>query len=138
MTERPGRRSAGAASMARMTQITPMVPVRSIAEGLAFYRDVLGFVVGLETDIYAFLRRDDVAVRLVRVDADVDLHHPERQQEFYVDVRGLDDLFSELTPALSILPEGRVRAPFDTSYGKREFHVIDGDATLVMFGEAIR
>ena len=54
--------------MARMTQITPFVPSKDLGVSLQFYRDVLGFEVGFLTEcVYAFLRRDDVAVRLIQV-----------------------------------------------------------------------
>ena len=121
----------------RLAQITPFVPCTSLETQIAFYRDSLGFAVGFQTEGYAFLRRDAVAVRLVEVSGDVDLSHPERQGSFYVDVEGLDALYAALKPKLDVLPEGRVRAPFDQAYGQREFHVIDEDCTLVFFGEAM-
>lgn len=121
-----------------MRQITPFVPCASLARQIAFYRDVLGFAVGFEADRYAFLRRDGVAVRLVEADADVDLKSPERQGSFYIGVDGLDAPWAALAPALSELPEGRVRTPFDQDYGQRDFHVIDEDRTLILFGEATR
>ena len=121
----------------RLTQITPFVPCTSLARQMVFYRDVLGFAVGFEAPNYAFLRRDDVAVRLVEVDASVDLSHPEREGSFYIDVRDVDTVYAEMKPRLDPLPEGRVRAPFDQDYGQREFHVADEDCTLIFFGEAI-
>ena len=121
----------------RLTQVTPFVPCTSLEQQLVFYRDVLGFEVGsLAEGIYAFLRRDDAAVRLVQVDEKVDLHHPERQTSFYVDVQKIDAVWEEMQPRLSVLPKGRVRAPFDQDYGQREFHVADEDCTLIYFGEA--
>lgn len=67
----------------------------------------------------------------------MDTHDPKHQQSCYIDVLGLDALYEELKPNLDKLPSGRVRAPFDQSYGQREFHVIDEDALLVFFGEPI-
>lgn len=122
----------------RLTQITPFVPCTSLDRQIAFYRDVLGFRVGYQADNYAFLRRDAVAVRLLEVDRDVDLSHPEREGSFYVDVEGLDALYADMKPALDRLAEGRVRPPFDQAYGQREFHVADEDCTLVFFGEPVR
>ncbi|MEZ5932957.1 MAG: VOC family protein [Alphaproteobacteria bacterium] len=122
----------------RLHQITPFVPCTSLRRQIGFYRDILGFSVGFQADNYAFLRRDDVAVRLVEVDASVDLSHPERQGSFYIDVRDIDALYADLEPRLRSLPKDRVRAPFDQDYGQREFHVSDEDCTLVFFGESIR
>ncbi|MEM9871343.1 MAG: VOC family protein [Pseudomonadota bacterium] len=121
----------------RLTQITPFVPCTSLDAQIGFYAGILGFDVGFRADNYAFLRRDDVAVRLIEVWGDVDLSHTERQGSFYIDVHGLDALFAALKPNLDTLDAGRVRAPFDQDYGQREFHVSDEDCTLVFFGEAI-
>lgn len=120
-----------------LSQITPLVPCTRLAEGIAFYTDLLGFSATYQTDKYAFLRRDDVAVRLIEVDPGVDLQDPARQQSFYIDVQDIDNVYEQLAPRLADLPRGRVRAPFDQPYGQREFHVIDQDCTLIFFGEAI-
>ena len=121
----------------KLTQITPFVPCTALDRQIGFYRDILGFAVGFQADNYAFLRRDNVAVRLVEVDRSVDLANPERQGSFYIDVDGIDALYSSMEPALKTLPRERVRAPFNQDYGQREFHVADEDCTLVFFGEAI-
>jgi catechol 2,3-dioxygenase-like lactoylglutathione lyase family enzyme len=121
----------------RLTQITPFVPSTDLAAQTGFYRDVLGFTLGFEADNYAFLRRDDVAVRLVEVSAGVDLKDPVREGSFYIDVQGIDALYADMKPMLDRLPAGRVRAPFNQDYGQREFHVADEDCTLVFFGEGI-
>ena len=122
----------------RLTQVTPFIPCTSLETQLAFYRDVLGFEVGyLAEGIYAFMRRDDIAVRLVQVSAHVDLRHPERENSFYIDVDDIDAVWAEMQPRLDGLPEGRVRMPFNQDYGQREFHVADEDCTLIFFGEAL-
>lgn len=120
-----------------LKQITPFVPCTSLDAQIAFYRDVLGFTVGFQADNYAFLKRDAAAVRLVEVWSEVDLKHPEREGSFYIDVEGLDEVYEAMRPALSKLPQGRVRVPFNQDYGQREFHVSDEDCTLIFFGEAI-
>lgn len=121
----------------RLHQITPFVPCSSLDRQIAFYRDMLGFALGFQADNYAFMRRDDVAVRLIQVDATIDLSLPEREGSFYIDVHDIDALYRSLEPRLRKLAEGRVRAPFDQEYGQREFHVIDEDCTLIFFGEAL-
>lgn len=122
----------------RLTQITPFVLCTSLQTQIEFYRDMLGFTVGFQAENYAFLRCDSVAIRLVEVDASIDLHSPEREGSFYIDVVGIDALYEQLRPKLDTLPSGRVRAPFDQEYGQREFHVADEDCTLVFFGEAVQ
>ena len=125
--------------MARCTQITPFIPVADMERAINFYKTCLGFGhTHRMEDNYAFMRRDDVAIRLLKADPDVDLHAPEREKMIYIDVKDVDGLYSSLQPALADLPEGRVRAPFDQEYGQREFHIIDEDCTLILFGEGIR
>ena len=123
--------------MPRMTQITPFVLTSDMDRAIGFFETFLGFATGFRADNYAFLRRDAVAIRLLEVEDDVDLHDPRRQQHCYIDVEDIDGLYAELRPRLEALPEGRVRPPFDTYYGQREFHVIDEDALLISFGQAI-
>lgn len=122
----------------RLALITPFVPCSSLDRQVDFYVGLLGFEVGFRSENHAFLRRDDVAIRLLEVDASIDLRSPERENSFYIDVDGLDALYASLKPRLVTLPDGRVRAPFDQSYGQREFHVIDEDCTLIFFGEPIK
>ncbi|MEM7643060.1 MAG: VOC family protein [Pseudomonadota bacterium] len=118
-----------------LTQITPFVPCADLDRAIGFYRDRLGFRLGFRADNYAFLKRDAAAIRLLEVDSD--LTDPARETSFYIDVQGLDAVWTDMEPALAALPEGRIRAPFDQDYGQREFHVLDEDCTLIFFGEAI-
>ncbi len=120
-----------------LNQITPFIPCSDLSAQIDFYSEVLGFTVGFQADNYAFLRWDNIAVRLVEVDKSVDLRHPERQNSFYIDVSDLDALYASLLPKLSQLPKLRVRAPFNQDYGQREFHVADADCTLIFFGEPV-
>ena len=121
-----------------MYQITPFVPCTSLERQIAFYRHALGFVLTFQAENYAFMRRDDVAIRLIEVDSTIDLSQPERQGSFYIDVHDIDALYEKLEPKLRALPEGRVRPPFNQDYGQRECHVIDEDCTLIFFGEAVQ
>lgn len=121
--------------MFELHQVTPAIPCGSLKTQIVFYRAVLGFRVVFETDTYAFMRRDKIAVRLQEVAAGVDLSVPDRQQSFYVDVQGLYALHEDLKVQLGSLPKGRVRPPFAQQYGQREFHVTDEDCTTVIFGE---
>ncbi len=117
-----------------LTQITPFVPCADLDRAIAFYRDRLGFILGFKADNYAFLKRDAAALRLIEVDADVDLTDPKRETSFYIDTTDIEALWAQMAPALADLPQGRVRAPFDQPYGQREFHVFDEDCTLIFFG----
>lgn len=119
-----------------LRQVTAFVPCKRLKSAIAFYCDVLGFELRFKSERYALVDRDNVAIRLIEVDADVDLSQPAKQQEFYIDVNDIDGVYAQMAKRLLDLPEGRVRAPFVQDYGQREFHVADEDCTLVYFGEA--
>ena len=53
-------------------------------------------------------------------------------------VEDLDGLWAEWAPRLADLPEGRIRAPFEQSYGTREFHLKDPDGFLMLFTQIER
>lgn len=124
--------------MPRLAQITPLVTVSDIKRSVKFYIETLGFVVGFQAENYAYLHRDSVAIRLLTAAEGVDLHVPNRHQSCYIDVENVDGLYETLRPKLDKLPKGRVKKPFQQFYGQREFHVIDEDALLIMFGEPVK
>ncbi|MEM9582070.1 MAG: VOC family protein [Pseudomonadota bacterium] len=120
--------------MARMTLITPFIYCNNLETQIAFFRDRLGFKVGFQSSDpgYAFLKRDNAAVRLL--ETDMDLSDESREQMVYIDVDDVDALWRELEPGLADLPKERVRAPFNQFYDQREFHVKDEGACLLLFG----
>ena len=117
----------------RCSSITPIVSVKDMQHSLRFYTAVLGFAVQAEGDGYAYIVRDDIALRLLKAPEGSRIN----QQSCYVCVEGLDGLYQQMKPQLDQLPEGRVREPFDQPYGQREFHVIDEDSLLIFFGEPV-
>ncbi|MEM1306647.1 MAG: VOC family protein [Pseudomonadota bacterium] len=119
---------------AKLAQITPFLRVSEMDAAVSFYRDVLSFndVFRMTNSDHALVKRDNAAVRLMQVDRNFDLTRPEAQQVIYIDVENSNALYDELKPGLDGLPSERVRGPHDTFYGQREFHVIDGDTTLVL------
>ena len=123
--------------MARLAQITPLVPVFDVDRSVRFFVDTLGFQVGFQTDGYACLTRDCAAIRIILAGEGGDLCDQKYQQSCYIDVEGVEDLYRELKPKLDQLPKGRVKRLFDQAYGQREFHVLDEDVLLIMFGEPI-
>lgn len=121
--------------MTRLAQITPLVPVSDIDRSINFFVDTLGFQIGYQADGYAYLTRDCAAIRIVPAGEGVDLHNQKPKQVCYIDVEGVEELYRELKPKLDRLAKGRVKTPFNQPYGQREFHVLDEDALLIMFGE---
>lgn len=116
---------------------TPLVPVSGIGDGVAFFRDYLGFEATVVQDGYAYLRRDTAAIRLISAaPAAGETDDPARQMSCYIDVVGVDAIFEAHREQLESLPVGHLRPPFNQDYGQREFHVIY-ETLLIFVGEAI-
>ena len=120
--------------MALVTLITPFVMTHDLAESLHFFTDTLGFECGFKMENYAFVHRKGRALRLLEVEPSCEIG----EQMVYLDCDDVDALYAKLKPKLDMLPEGRVRAPFDQPYMQREFHVKDPDNCLLFFGMDIR
>lgn len=123
--------------MAEFTQITPFVLCSSLERQIAFYSETLGFECTFQADNYAYLCRSGVAVRLIECPPNADGRALGGDTSFYICVTEIDALYALMKPALDLLPNGRVRAPFNQPYGQREFHVIDEDGAIALFGEAL-
>ncbi|RLK10926.1 bleomycin resistance protein [Ruegeria conchae] len=124
--------------MSQILQLTPFVLCSSLDTQIEFYCKKLGFTCNFRQENYAFLRLDQVAIRLLECPPRSDGKPLGDNQSFYIDVDGIDELYEEMKGQLADLPEGRVRPPFDQPYQQREFHVIDEDGTLIFFGQDIR
>lgn len=119
----------------RWVQITPFLSVSDLERAIAFYRDLLGFSVWSPGGGYAYAERERVAVRLLALGEDSAT--PLVRTHAYVDIAGVDALFSDLKPALDALPAERWGPPKDHPYAQREFWVRDPDGNLLTFGEGI-
>ncbi|WP_298430930.1 VOC family protein [uncultured Jannaschia sp.] len=123
--------------MLEIQTLTPFILLPELDAGIAFYEG-LGFSCtfrGTEPG-YAFMRAKGGAVRLLETDAP-EAAAAARQHMVYLDVTDVDATYAALRPFLDTLPEDRVRAPFDQSYGQRELHVLDPGGTLLFFGQPI-
>lgn len=112
-----------------------IVPVSNMADSLAFYTDVLGFAheVGSVDYGYVLVRRGALMVAMVNAADEQALRAARTNISAQLWVEDLEGLWAELAPRLADLPEGRVAAPFNQSYGTREFHIKDPDGFLMLF-----
>ena len=128
--------------MANLVQVTPFMHVENLDTAVAFFTDILGFAVGFRADNYAFVRREQVAFRLLEQcgpeGASEGAPPGNRRYAYYVDVRDVDALYAELKAKLDTLPPGDVKAPFDQPYEQRELLVLAPDGNLIAFGQDIR
>ena len=115
-----------------------IVPVRDITTTLNFYAGVLGFEQRFVAEDHSFatVTRGQAAIHFTQTSDARALEATAQNISLHVWVDGLDRLFAQLEPKLSLLPKDRVRAPFDQPYGVREFHVTDPDGCLLLFAES--
>jgi catechol 2,3-dioxygenase-like lactoylglutathione lyase family enzyme len=114
----------------------PILPSRSIAATVAFYRQ-LGFEGGAhEFDSgYAVLRRGDVEIHFF---AHKDLVPEESSAGCYIRVKDVDSFFDAFA-AISLPKRGipRMDALEDKPWGLREFAIVDPDGSLLRIGQLL-
>jgi len=114
------------------TQVSPVFPVADVAAAIGWYRRILGFepqVVnppGDEVPVYAVLRRDSVALHLLRLDEDTFGLRAPVQAQFWIH-SDLDELF-EHVKANGV---GILQPPDDRPWGHRDFMIADPDGNVV-------
>lgn len=114
-----------------------IVPVRDVLRSVDFYADVLGFERRFISDDknFAIVVHGRAALHFLQADDEASLTATANHISVYIWVRQLDAVYAQYRDKLDLLPEGRVRPPFDQPYGMREFHVKDPDGCLLFFGE---
>lgn len=118
-------------SMAFLKEISPLIPVADVLKSAEFFENILGFSSVIKNEKFAIVKRDLASLRLIPAGDNVG------QLACYIVADDVDELYQELRPELEKLPEGRLRRPFNQTYGMREFHVIDLDSLLIFFGSQI-
>jgi catechol 2,3-dioxygenase-like lactoylglutathione lyase family enzyme len=124
--------------MADVIQITPFMHVDDIERALAFFNGILGFETTVRMSNYAYVARGNAGIRILESSGDDRPPHGDRRYAYYVDVRDVNALYSEIKPKLDTLPKDDVYGPVDQSYGQRELVVLAPDGNLLAFGQTIR
>jgi catechol 2,3-dioxygenase-like lactoylglutathione lyase family enzyme len=116
----------------RFDRLSPVFPVRDLAQAIEHYRK-LGFQVRRYEgpDLYAFASRDGIELHLTQVSG---LKPRKNMSAVYLYVDDADALYHEWSQAEL---DGRLIEPSDTSYGLREGACLDRDANLIRFGSSI-
>ena len=133
--------------MPKLTQTIPALPVRDMAQAVAFYRDRLGFEVLHHDGGFAVLCRDEAVLHLWessdetwRERADVARRPVCTGAESFIAgtascrimTEGVDELYEELRAQDVLHPVSRGGVD-DTDFGTREFAALDLDGNLVTF-----
>ena len=123
--------------MSNFIQVTPFTVVDDIERALTFFCDILGFEVLLRYPNYAYVHRETVGFRILEQKGPDGAPPGNRRFAYYIDVRDVDQLYTELKPKLDTLPKGDVCGPVDQPYHQRELLILAPDGNLLAFGQAI-
>ncbi len=125
-----------------LLQVTPWLLASNVAGMVRFFVEVLGFRAEVQDDFYAYVSRDDAAVRIGKLSegaqgATERVEWGARAWLFYIDVRDVDALVAELRPKLLEAGLDGGKGPKDQSWGKREFWAPLPGGGYVVFGQEI-
>jgi catechol 2,3-dioxygenase-like lactoylglutathione lyase family enzyme len=125
--------------MSNFLQITPFMYVTDLASALKFFTDTLAFKVDFHEANYAYIEREQCAIRILE-EKDPACGAPpgNRRYAYYIDVKDVDGLHAELKPKLDLLPPKDVLGPINQPYGQRELLVLAPDGNLIVFGQSIK
>ncbi len=109
--------------MPNLLQITPYLQMKDLPAAVRYSVDILGFHAWVADDSYAYLSREDAAIRPSRQSPDCAAERFDyglRTFLFYVDVQDVAALVDDISPRLLAagLPSGD--GPIDQTWGQRE------------------
>jgi predicted enzyme related to lactoylglutathione lyase len=111
----------------RVWQALPELPFDNVPAAVAFYRDVLGFLINYQQNDLGVMDRDGITVLLI---ARTEQHRGIGSCEVYVS--DVDELYEEL-----LAKGARVLGPpVSHPWGLREFRVIDIEGNRITFAQA--
>jgi catechol 2,3-dioxygenase-like lactoylglutathione lyase family enzyme len=122
---------------ANFIQTTTVMAVPDLDQGVAFFRDLLGFTLHVHGGGYAYLHRENVGVRLMDPSITGPVPAGNRRFGLYIDVKDVDAVWAELQSKLAHRTPGDVHGPADKSYGQRELCILAPDGNLVVYGQEI-
>ena len=123
--------------MSNFIQVTPFIHVEDLERAVSFFTDILGFETLFRANNYAYVRRETAGFRILEQSGTDGAPPGNRRFAYYIDVRDVDGLYTELKPKLDTLPKGDVYGPVNQGYGQRELLVLAPDGNLIAFGQAI-
>ena len=116
-----------------LTEINPKLPMRSKSVTKEFYLEKLGFVpFGGDYEGYLMVQKDNIQIHFFEFK---ELDPKENYGQVYIRTDDIDGLYQSFqTNQVSIHPNGDLQT---TSWGQKEFSILDPDNNLLTFGQSI-
>lgn len=107
--------------------ISPMIPSTHLEETANFFKEVLGFSIVMDTNVYVICQKDNLTIHILPAGKDIG------EMEFYLEVDNIDYLWSIIKDKLNVI---KFKEPFYQSYGMLEIHIcIPHTNTLLFIGQ---
>jgi catechol 2,3-dioxygenase-like lactoylglutathione lyase family enzyme len=113
-------------------RISPMLAVADMDETLAFYREVLGFTLTMQSPEYSIVERDGHTIHFQKAASEEVMRCVRGHTEIYIEVSNIHPLWGHVR---TLKDRYRIRDLFDREYGMTEFHISDPNDCLVFVGE---
>lgn len=113
-------------------RISPMLAVADMTETLAFYTEVLGFTVTMNTPAYSIIDRDGATVHFMTAADESVLQAVRGHTEIYIEVTDIHSLWSHVQ---TFKDRYKIKDLQDCDYGMTEFHILDPNDCLVFVGQ---
>ncbi len=116
-----------------LTEINPKLPMRNKAMTRDFYINKLGFVQhGGDFDEYLMVEKDRIQIHFFEFK---ELDPKENYGQIYIRTDDIDALYQFFQEnQISIHPNGDLQT---TSWGQKEFSILDPDNNLLTFGQSL-
>ena len=109
-----------------------MLTVADMEETLTFYREILGFIVAMESPGYSIVERDGQTIHFQKAASEEVMNCVRGHTEIYIEVSNIQPLWDHVK---TLKDRYRIRDLFDRDYGMTEFHISDPNDCLVFVGE---
>ncbi|NYF52039.1 VOC family protein [Tunturiibacter gelidoferens] len=113
-------------------RISPMLAVADMEETLAFYQEVLGFKLTMNSPEYSIVERDGQTIHFQKAASEKVMQCVRGHTEIYLEVSNIHPLWEHVK---TLKDRYRIRDLFDRDYGMTEFHISDPNDCLVFVGE---
>ena len=125
--------------MRNFFRITPYLTFKDVDAAVRFFVDVLGFKAWVHGRDFAYVQREEAAVRIGKASEGPEERHEAgpRAFLFYIDVRDVDAVVEEVRPKLLAAGMSGGQGPVDQSWGQREFWAPVPEGGLIIFGQEI-